>query len=124
MILALAIGLVAVSESQAAPLPDLKIQKAVVATPTTARVLVQNIGMKASGACWLRMNVYNKMTGVFVGSGSVLVPALIPGQSTWVSLQTMPAVLLTPNRRLLFIVDSTNIVAESNENNNLLIVLN
>jgi hypothetical protein len=104
------------SRAQVAAKPDLRILQ-VAEYNTTARVRVVNQGAAPSGLC--RLYAYGKAaTGAWVYLGQVTVPAMAPGTATWVSL-TANGVQWAPT---MYAVDATNIVAESNEFNNRIII--
>jgi subtilase family serine protease len=65
----------------------------------------------------MRLDIYSKFTGQYLGSGWGSVPSLQPGWLAWVKITSV--VPNQPNRRLKFHVDVSNIVPESNEANNL-----
>jgi subtilase family serine protease len=112
-----AFALILVGERQAQAQPDLVIKQVVVVNANTVHVQVRNIGSAPAGVCRMRMDIYSKFTGQYMGSGWGSVPSLQPGWLAWVKITSV--VPNQPNRRLKFHVDVSNIVPESNEANNL-----
>jgi hypothetical protein len=97
--------------------PDLIIQNVVIVDTVTAMVLVRNVGPAASGACVLRLEIRTP-AGVGIAARMVPVPALAAGGGVWIRINSAP-VPLRPGRMLIFGVDATGVVIESNEGNNL-----
>jgi subtilase family serine protease len=114
---AAALVLVLIGERKAQAQPDLVITQVTVVNPTTVHVRVRNMGSAPAGVCRMRLDIYNKFTGQYLGSGWGSVPSLQPGWLVWVKVTSVVPNQL--NRRLRFHVDVSNIVPESNETNNL-----
>jgi CARDB len=103
--------------------PDLSV-KQFLFPPTNdkaLRVHVVNTGTAASGACRLFLTV-RKIGGASVGRQThVNVPALRPGKDVWLVINAksiLPNNISLESTTFKLNVDSTEIVAESNEGNN------
>lgn len=107
----------------ASDLPDLTIkQYEFVSTNNKGlRVQIANYGKAASRPCRLELAV-RKINGVAVTrTASETVPAIEPGKVEWVTLNAsgiLQAAISLKDTTFRLIVDETNIVAESNEDNN------
>lgn len=110
--------------SRRAHAQDLTILNASVppADPTTAWVLVRNLGPGGASACQLHMDVFTP-AGAFLLTRVVSVPGLAPLQMIWIPVNAQPN-LLRPNRILKFHVDWNNAILEVNENNNRFTLVN
>jgi hypothetical protein len=119
-VVGLTLALTLPGTTQAAALPDLVISNVVV-SGSAAVVLIRNQGDAPAGACTLSLLVKQKSNGMFLGTWSAPVPALLPGRTISVTVSagssTFP-ISLQKNRVLWFYVDSLNVVLEANENNN------
>lgn len=105
-------------------LPDLKIKQYEFVSTNNKwlRVLVANDGKAASGPCRLELSV-RKIKGVgATRTAYETVPAIEPGKEEWVTLNTsgilQSALSLKEDTTFRLTVDETNVVAESNEDNN------
>jgi subtilase family serine protease len=106
-----------------ANLPDLAIKQYefVSTNNKSLRVQVANNGKAASKPCRLELAV-RKINGVAATRTAFeTVPAIEPGKEVWVSLTAsgiLQAAISLKDTTFRLIVDETNIVAESNEDNN------
>ena len=113
------------AHTRAAPnLPDLKIEQYefVSTNDKWLRVLVANRGKAASRPCRLELAV-RKIKGVgATRTAYETVPAIEPGKEEWVTLNAsgilQAALSLKEDTTFRLTVDETNIIAESNEDNN------
>ena len=107
----------------AADLPDLKInQYEFVSTNSKAlRVQVENYGKAASRPCRLELAI-RKVNGSAVTRKAVeTIPAIEPRKEEWVEIYAtgiLPAAISLQDTTFRLTVDETNVVAESNEDNN------
>ena len=107
----------------AADLPDLIIKQYefVSTNDKSLRVQVANQGKAASRPCRLEMSV-RKING-FASTRTAFetIPAIEPGKEEWVTLTAsgiLQAATSLKDTTFRLTVDETNIVAESNEDNN------
>ena len=97
--------------------PDLVIKKVDVLPGGIVKVVVKNQGFARAGVNKLAMRV--SRNSQVLGHLTANVPALLPGQSTTVTLQLSPTTQFGFGRlRLDLMVDASKIVRELNENNN------
>lgn len=114
-----------IGRPQVAPdLPDLTIKQFefVSTNDKWLRVLVANDGKRGSQPCLLELSV-RKVNGVgATRTASETIPAIAPGKEEWVTVNTsgilQSAISLKKDATFRLRVDETNIVAESNEDNN------
>lgn len=105
-------------------LPDLTIKQYefVSTNDKWLRVQVANEGKRASRPCQLELAV-RKINGVgSTRSATETIPAIEPGKEEWVTINTsgilQSALRLKEDTTFRLRVDETNLVAESNEDNN------
>ena len=105
-------------------LPDLKIKQYefVSTNDKWVRVEIANEGKAVSGPCQLELAV-RKIKGVgATRTATEAIPAIQPGKTEWVTINTsgilQSAISLKEDTTFRLRVDETNIVAESNEDNN------
>lgn len=96
------------------PRPDLIIPMAYKVPGGDLRVSVRNQGSVKSAACKLSIRLFDSAGGE-IGQKTIDVPALAPGLTMMLNT---PVGSLAPGSRVDLKVDSTNLVNESNENNN------
>lgn len=107
----------------AADLPDLNIRRYEFDTYSDKRLRVQvaNQGKAASRPCRLELTI-RKINGSAVNrTASETIPAIEPGKEEWVTLNAtgiLQAAISLKDTTFRMIVDETNIIAESNEDNN------
>lgn len=105
-------------------LPDLTIKQYefVATNDKWLRVQVENKGRRASKPCQLELAV-RKINGVgATRTATETIPAIEPGKEEWVTVNTsgilQSAIRLKEDTTFRLRVDETNLVVESNEDNN------
>jgi subtilase family serine protease len=104
-------------------LPDLQIKQYefVYTNDKRLRVQVGNYGKAASRPCRLELAI-RKVNGTAVTrTADETIPALEPGKEAWVTLSAtgiLPAAISLQDTTFRLTADETNVVAESNEDNN------
>jgi hypothetical protein len=107
----------------AADLPDLKIRQYefVSTSDKSVRVLVVNDGKAASRPCRLELGIRKINGSAVTRTASETVPAIGPGKEEWVTVSAtgiLQAAISLKDTTFRLIVDETNLIAESNEDNN------
>lgn len=106
-----------------ADLPDLVIRQYEFVSTNDKRLRVQivNDGKAMSSPCRLELAIRKINGSAVTRTAFETVPALRPGKEEWVTLNAigiLPAAISLKDTTFRLIVDETNIVAESNEDNN------
>ena len=106
-----------------ADLPDLKIRQYEFDSYNDKRLRVQivNDGKAASSACRLELAIRKVNGSAVTRTAFETIPALKPGQEEWVTLNAvgiLPSATSLKETTFRVTADETNIVAESNEDNN------
>jgi hypothetical protein len=104
-------------------LPDLQIKQYEFVSTNDKRLRVQvaNYGKAVSRPCRLELAI-RKINGVAVTrTADATIPALEPGKEEWITLSAtgiLPAAISLQDTTFRLTADETNVVAESNEDNN------
>jgi subtilase family serine protease len=104
-------------------LPDLKIRQYEFDSYNDKRLRVQiaNDGKATSASCRLELAIRKINGSAVTRTAFETIPALKPGKEEWVTLNAvgiLPAAVSLKDTTFRLIVDETNIIAESNEDNN------
>ena len=107
----------------AADLPDLTIRQYEFDSYNDKRLRVQiaNDGKAASSACRLELAIRKVNGSAVTRTAFETIPALQPGKEEWVTLSStgiLPSAIILKDTTFRVTADETNIVAESNEDNN------
>jgi subtilase family serine protease len=107
----------------AADLPDLKIRQYEFDSYSDKRLRVQveNDGKAASKPCRLEMAIRKINGSAVTRTATETIPAIGPGKAEWVTLTAtgiLQSAISLKDTTFRLTVDETNIVAESDENNN------
>ncbi len=98
------------------PLPDLTVKEIKIMGTGKVKVMVKNIGDKASAQCLLSIKVFAGITSKLLYSTRIPVPAIAPQQSKILFFNTMGRPL--DGNSINAVIDSAQAVKESREDNN------
>ncbi len=105
-----------ISTNFAEPLPDLTVRDIKIVKGKTIRVVIHNLGTKASTPCVLSIKVFNGILSDVLYSTRMNVPAILPHSNKILSFNTRGRPL--EGNSIKAVIDATNVVTESDEDNN------
>lgn len=105
-----------ISTNFAEPLPDLTVRDIKIVKGKSIRVVIRNLGTKASTPCVLSIKVFNGILSDVLYSTRMNVPAILPHSKKTLFFNTRGRPL--EGNSIKAVVDATNVVTESDEDNN------